>query len=326
MNEQQAVALRDPRDPFSQALALLFKEASNPRELKEKYWKEMIPLVTQVAFKIGAIDTEKSVAERAIPVFVGIISIYLAKQTGGVGNARQWIDEISAHDFSNLFRMGYTLIDLILKKRWRLEVRSGDKTRFYTTAVERIEVFATHRQDGVWAGYQLYADELDGVLREQVRIEFADWLSKNYHGSAEIRKAKSKLFSEPEIFDHGEIIRRVFYNVCYNAIPSIRMDWNRARSIVDEAKKNRSWISGAKERFAEFVSGLPEQFRQEFAIPVGKEITSGRGIFGEAENVLGNLNAISSKKKYGRAFAIDYICVQTGVSPPMLSIVARKCL
>ena len=41
MNEQQAVAVRDPRDPFSQALSLLLKEAKNPRELKEKYRKEL---------------------------------------------------------------------------------------------------------------------------------------------------------------------------------------------------------------------------------------------------------------------------------------------
>lgn len=325
MNESQAVAVRDPRDPFSQALSLLFKEAKNPQELKEKYRKEMIPLITQVAFKIGAIDTEKSIAERAIPVFAGIISIYLMEQTKGEARAETWVHELSPHELPHLFRKGYTLIHDILRERSRLEVRKGEKTIFYETTVERIEVFATHREGDMWVGYTLYADEADGVAQERVRRDFAAWLMQGLHGKKLKQEANEKLFSEPEEFNHGEIIRRVLYNVCYTGEPSLRMDFRRARDIVDKAQKSKIWIKDATRNLETFVAGLPPSFRDAFSVPVRKEATEERGIYGEAESVLRNLNAICLKK-FGRLEAIDDVRVNTGVPPPILGKTAKALL
>lgn len=325
MNEQQAVAVRDPRDPFSQALSLLFKEAKNPRELKEKYRAEMAPLVTQVAFKIGAIDTEKSISERAIPVFAGVISMYLMEQTKGEGGVEKWSTEILSHPFSHLFRRGYTLIHDILKGRSRLEVRQGEKSIFYETTTERIEAFATHREEGMWAGYALYADEADGVAQEKTRRAFADWLVEKYKGREVMRKARERLLSEPDGFDYGEIIRKALYNVCYTGKPSLQMDFRRARDIVDGAQKNKRWFVEAQKHLDSFVAGLPQHFRDAFFTPVKKEAVQERGIHGEAESVLRNLQAICTKK-FGRLEAIDDVCVNTGVPPPILGKTAKAFL
>ncbi|MFA6295612.1 MAG: hypothetical protein WC666_04340 [Candidatus Paceibacterota bacterium] len=73
----------DRRDPFTQALAFLFRNEKNPLALRQKLREEMIPLVTQVAVKIGGIDTEKAVRDRVLAVFSGVISLHLVNLTKG---------------------------------------------------------------------------------------------------------------------------------------------------------------------------------------------------------------------------------------------------
>ncbi len=325
MNEQQAVAVRDPRDPFSQALSLLFKEAQNPRELKEKYRKELTPLVTQVALKIGAIDTEKAIAERAIPVFVGTIGIFLMKETGGAYNAEKWRTLISSCPIAHLFREGYTLVHDIIKKRWRLEVRVGEQSVFYETAIERMVVFATYRVDGMWAGYALYADEADGVAQESTRRAFAEWLMHNFQGRTVAREAAEKVFSEPDEMDTGDIIRRALYHVFDTGKPSLKMDFRRARDLVHRARKSTDWLVKAEGRFNAFVETLPSHFRNAFSTPVKKETPEERGLHGEMESVWHNLQWIC-RKRTNALEAIDEVCVNTGIQPPILGKKAKKIL
>src|SRR3989344_8974643 len=231
----QSVAVRDTRDPFSQALSLLFREAKNPDKLKEKYREEITPLVTQVALKIGAIDTEKVIAERAIPVFVGMISLHLAGIKNGSATLTDWVAEIQSETLSTLFRKGYTMFHSVKDIMVTVELSDGG----YNTPmspVERMELYSNYKEQGVWAGYALYTAHIASREGIETKRDFCLWLVEITHGREIAREANQNEI-DPGGLDEGTIIRRCLYNILFIGKPSLHMDYHKVESMVIAAKR-----------------------------------------------------------------------------------------
>ena len=312
--------IRDKRDPFTQALAFLFRSEENVLTLRRKLHKEMISLVTQVAVKIGGIDTEKAVRDRALAVFTGIVSLYLMNLTKGSNNPEEWSRIVSSGDLRILFQRGYTMIHEILHGRWKLEIEKDGKRIFYETRTERLEQFAVHRINDQWAGYILYLKEATSLKEEILWSEFANWLKDDYSGKREHRRiSEQSLFHEGELFEEGEIIRRVFYYILHSGKPSFIMNFRIAREIVDHAQKDKKWLQKATINYSRFVTSLPLRFQECFLYQV-REDEPGNSIMSEVSSVWRNVKWICRKRKHSnRSEAIDSVCINTGVPSPGLS-------
>ncbi len=316
MNEQ-AIAVRDPRDPFSQALSLLFKEAKNPRELKEKCRKEMILLVTQVAFKIGAIDTEKSIAERAIPVFAGVISMYLMEQTKGGSDTRVWASEVAMRELKELFRRGFTMLDVFIKhlsprgKGLLLEHR-------VVSFVEYLEQYATLSKNGMWIGYQEYTKENALRLEEVTLREFAEWLGKETKAQKHLEPGETLAQFQ---YAHGSwavVVTRILLNVFAFGKPSFVMNYQKLKKITDAtvaARKEQQWRTRAERHYEAFLATVPERFQQ-----VLKQENKTTEAVGFAFNLLRNF----ADRRTSHAKSVDYACLAVGIPSPGLSKEAQQ--
>lgn len=312
----QAVAIRDSCDPFSQALSLLFKEAKNPSELKEKYRKEMTPLVTQVALKIGAIETEKTIAERAIPVFAGTISIFLMEQTNGGHQTQEWAALVASRPLAQLFREGYTALHALLSHTSPL----GKGFFQVESFVERLEQYATLKKEGVWCGYQHYAAARASRQEEVTLQEFAEWLAAETNAQRHLNEGETVA---QFVYEHGTwaiVVTRVLLNIFYSGKPSFVMDFQKLRKMVDAmlAEKKRGkkkWKTRAEKHYEVFFETVPDKFKQ----PLLTKSKTSEAVSSAWKTFCSFVDLRTSREKN-----IDYACLAVGIPPPGLSKEARK--
>lgn len=304
--------IRDSKDPFTQTLAFLFKTAKDAPELKQKMRKDMIPLVTQVAIKIGGIDTEQSVRDRALPVFTGIISLHLANVVNGKEHdaIEEWAKQIATHDLGMLFRKGYTLIDELIKNV-RVSRKDDPFLRVQSFA-ERMQAYSTHIENGVWAGYELYLKQLTSYTDEKILHEFAVWLFEK--AGTPVHKLRHDLDIDVEIPE--TMVSRVLFNVLHSGRISSDLNFKKVRDIVDAARANQKWWVRAQKHYSSFGENLPEKFRKCLARS-DSEVT---------KSMTSTLAAVKrlTNKRTSRYKNIDNICLMAGLNPPGLTKEARK--
>ena len=250
------IKVRDSRDPFTQALAYLFKTRGDAPELRQKMRGVMIPLVTQVAVKVDAIDTEQSVRDKALPVFTGVISLHLADIVNGkeCDEIEEWVKQITTYDLQTLFRKGYSLIDGLVRN---VSIQKKDDPFFrIQTFAERMREYSTHVENGEWSGYKFYQNKLSYYQGEKVLDEFAEWLSR-----------KAGVIFNPSLVNTGgtvdmssTIVSRVIFSIMHSDRISVDINLKGVRAIVDSARTTKNWWSRAEKRCNKFIEGLPHKF------------------------------------------------------------------
>ena len=317
MKNEMSVAVLDLRDPFSQALAYLFKETGNIPALKAKMRVELVPLVLSVARKIGAIGTERSVSARAIPVFTGVVSLHLADLTKGGQNVREWASEISVRDLKTLFRKGYTLLDKLLNNTSR-KGKAGRAFREVESFAERMESYATVREEGIWMGYQLYTDFLVSYQGMELQKEFAGWLVDKAGARKELRELLDSGLGLEELVDSAEIINRILLNVINSGRISFSMSFKKVKEVVGKARKDKKWRERGLKRYAAFVEELPPRFKESLTTTSTTLLSVGY--------ILHNLHLVEDPhgKKFTQEEDIDAVCLNVGINSPGMSLVARK--
>lgn len=308
--ESMKLQIRDSRDPFTQGLAILLRTAKDATRLKRELKAKMAPLVVQVAVKIGGVDTERSVRDRALPVFTGIISLYLAKLVYGKDcNApEEWAKVIANNDLVTLFRQGYTMLDELVKNQ-RIGKRGGGYKECETVS-DRLILYATHRVDHVWAGFQLYRRDALDYSEEQSLQDLSKWLA----GKEVTRRMMQENQLKEEIDTPEMIVRRALLNFLHSGKVSIVLNFKKVRGIVDSAQANKKWLERAQMRFTAFIERLPDDLR-----PVNRE----DGLIEDVlESTLRYVVDIATRK-YSRAEAVDGLCLFAGLNPPGLTKEAR---
>jgi len=307
------IQIRDSNDPFTQTLAFLFKTAKNAPELKQKMRQEMIPLITQVAIKIGTIDTEESIRDLALPVFTGTISLHLAHVVNDkeCDVMEEWTRQIATQNLSTLFRQGYTLIDELIKK-----VRKERKSVLFFRAEtfgERVQKYSTHIENGVWAGYEFYRKKLTSYVDERTLHEFAVWLFEK--SGVSVHELRQGLV-DVDIDIPDTMVARVLLNVLHSGRICADLNFRKVRDIVDAARTNQKWWVRAQKHYSSFVESLPEEFRQHL-IRDDSQIT---------ESVASTLKMAKklTDKRTSKYKNIDDVCFMTGLNPPGLTKEARK--
>lgn len=262
----------------------------------------MSPLVTQVAIKIGAIDTEKSLRDRALPVFTGIISLHLANVVNGreCNVIDEWAMQITNHDLKVLFRKGYTLIDELVKKI--IEGKKAGHVLATQSFAERIQHYSTHTENGVWAGYGYYQKQLTSYLDAKALHEFALWLFEKAGTPV------TKIHRDIDIQTPETMVSRVLFNVLHSGKITPILDLRKVRRIADTASNNQKWFDRSQNHYSSFLESLPERFRQYLV----RDDSDIRIIIVAALNVAKRLVNESTERDRN----IDHICLMSGLNPP----------
>jgi hypothetical protein len=312
-----ALVKSNPRDPFSQALALLLRE-KGAKKLKKKLYDEMVPLIVQVAGRIGAMDYENTISERALPVFAGTISLALMEKTGGVANVCVWAREVKSAGMTVLFRRGFTMVHNLVNlpkephdfQIWLMGEYDGPQLYRDKNTAEVLEHYATKRTNGRWSGFESYSDEAAFRLKLQSRFELALFLGR-------LVKAENAMRSQPELrFDHMVIMCRILLNVFCSGKASAYGDSNLIVEAVEAAHSKKTWWKDADRNRRRFLDSLPFNWCDVWK---GAEGDHGEGVY----SLIKTLKSVSkakdgeTKKQLQRrlANAVEDIQSQTGLIP-----------
>ena len=299
--------IRNSQDPFTQTLVFLFRTTKNEFELRRKVRADIVPLVTQVAVKIGSIGTEQSVRDQALPVFTGTISLYLASVVSGrkCDVIEEWAKQVTTNDLGTLFRKGYTLIDELVRNTGAN--RDGGRYLEVKTFAERIREYTTHIENGVWAGFDLYQNRLTAYADKKMLDEFASWLFLK--AGTPTRKSVCEANGD---FDIAEtMVSRVLVGVLHSGKISSVLNLKKVRAIVRAARGNPKWWARAQKHYASFVKNIPEKFRKcldRTDSEVTKSVVLALGL---AKSLVDG--------KMSRDESVDRVCLDAGLNPPGLT-------
>jgi hypothetical protein len=312
--------IRDKRDPFTQALGYLLKQDKDAVAFKQKLRQEMIPLVTQVAVKIGAIVTEKSVRDQALEVFTGVISLHLAHTSVAEKGdlVVNWVEEIRSSDLELLFRKGFTLIDELLDidenqvsfsdwfcdiKRRKIHSSFHQMHSTFLTQVEHLVHHATSRDEtGLWIGYQ----SLRGLFDTKERFEYIMWLIGQAGAEKEV-EANRGIYYDPDI-----IANRIATNLMLTGKVTLAMDYPRVERVITAAYGQKRWLATAKARYRKFLKTAPEHFQRSVS-EKGENIWKSQVYFWEMVNDW-------PKKKLDHRTSIENLCLAVAVNSPYAKV------
>ncbi|MEI8328352.1 MAG: hypothetical protein WCG02_04450 [Candidatus Taylorbacteria bacterium] len=303
--------IRDKRNPFTQALSFLFRNEKDVDALKRKLRKEMIPLVTQVAIKIGGIGTEGAVRNRSLEMFTGMISMHLAQITVGKQGdlISEWADIVKGADLALLFRKGYTVLNEYIPFEdnsvsfgdWVANIRSRSLKGAFFMKVEYLEKHSTNRdKEGFWTGYahlnHMY------ILKEQ--FEYALWLVRQ-------AKAEQNVIEDRTLYmDSETVVSRILINIFLSGRVSMAMDYRRVKRVIDLAHGKKHWLVEAMKRYERFLLTVPESFRSSI-------LTEGRSLHGR-QRMFWEMVEGWSTKRLTHDQAIDDLCMYVAINPPGL--------
>ena len=302
------ITIRNSDDPLTKTLAFLFKAETSAQKLKLKMRSEMIPLVTQVAIKIGAIHSEKSVRDRALPVFTGVISIYLASITDGKNCEvlEEWVKTLNDNNLNTLFRKGYTMLHEVVTN---VHFGKDGMTGGLQTSIERVEYYATFKDKGLWMGYAEFAADLQSYRRMLGERDFAKWLVRKTMAGEDVAERVGG-------YEPDEVVNIIVFNLFHSNKLSFEMSYRKVKEICEAAQKNKEWLKRAKARYESFKASLPPRFKSILTMTDRYDRSLEHFLFNNARKIAGKRTSLAAN--------IDFLCLMTGVPAPGLTKEARE--
>lgn len=269
-------------------------------------------MVTTMAVKIGGIESETAVRDRALTTTTGVMSIYLAtipvpRDAEVVG---LWAREVERQGLMVLFRKGYGLLKEVFDLRqidvsfgsWVANSVSGQaQTRPEADDARRMELIATKTKNGSWIGYAEFLEERAYRINEHVSNDFALWLVR-------------KVSAERDVVDHADLyqeahlfVERVILNLMHTGKLTNGMDYQTVRKIVKEARGNAAWHARGMRRYRTFLKTIPARFLPH--LEPGRALARTLNSFWEAIDDL-------RKGKRSASFLTSFLSAHMGILSP----------